>query len=95
MDKVSIVKLHKETKSLTLNQLDIESMRQLVLAIMNNECRGLKDVFEVNVPQEKCLRSTSQWKLRRQTAQSFREQAMTVWNYLDDKARWAKKKCPN
>jgi hypothetical protein len=55
MDKVSIVKLHKETKSLTLNQLAIESMRQLVLAIMNNECRGLKDVFEVNVPQEKCL----------------------------------------
>jgi hypothetical protein len=29
--------------------------------------------------------------LRRQTGHSFREQAIRVWNDLDDKARWAKK----
>jgi hypothetical protein len=78
VDKISIVKLHEETKKLTFNQLAIESMRKLVLTIMNNESRGLKDFFEANVPpQEKCLRSTSQGKLnaplRKQTGQSFRE----------------------
>jgi hypothetical protein len=63
---------------------------------MNNESQGLKDFFEANMPQEKSLRSTSQGKLnpplRRQTGQSssFREQAIRVWNDLDDKARWAK-----
>jgi hypothetical protein len=95
MDKVSIVKLHEETKKLTFNQLAIESMRKLVMTIMNNESRGLKDFFEANLPQEKCLRSTIQGKLnpplRRQTGHSFREQAIRVWNDLDDKARWAKK----
>jgi hypothetical protein len=91
VDKISIVKLHEVTKTLTFNQLAIESMRKLVLTIMNNESRGLKDFFE-----EKCLRSTSQGKLnaplRKQTGQSFREQAIRVWNWphLDDKARWAK-----
>jgi hypothetical protein len=35
------------------NQLAIESMRKLVLTIMNNECKGLKDFFEANVPQGK------------------------------------------
>jgi hypothetical protein len=97
MDKISIVKLHEETKTLIFNQLAIESMRKLVLTIMNNESRGLKDFFEANVPQEKCLRSTSQGKLnaplRKQTGQSVREQAIRVWNWphLNDKARWAKK----
>jgi hypothetical protein len=67
------------------------------MTIMKNESRGLRDFFEANVPQEKCLRSTSQGKLnaplRKQTGQSFREQAIRVWNWphLDDKARWAKK----
>jgi hypothetical protein len=69
VDKISIVKLHEVTKTLTFNQLAIESMRKLVLTIMNNESRGLKDFFE-----EKCLRSTSQGKLnaplRKQTGQS-------------------------
>jgi hypothetical protein len=57
---------------------------------MNNESKGLKDFFEANVPQEK---STSQGKLnpppRRQTAQSFRQQAIIVWNYLDENAKVA------
>jgi hypothetical protein len=48
------------------------------------------------VPLEKGLRSTSQGKLnstsRQQTSQSFREQAIRVWNWPHlDKARWAKK----
>jgi hypothetical protein len=45
-------------------------------------------VLEVNKSRE------IESPLRRQTAQSFREQAIRVWNYLDDKARWAKKKLP-
>jgi hypothetical protein len=58
--------------------------------------KGLKDFFEANVPLEKGLRSTSQGKLnstsRQQTSQSFREQAIRVWNWPHlDKARWAKK----
>jgi hypothetical protein len=63
VDKVSIVKLHEETKTLTFNQLTIESMRKLVLTIMNNESKSLRDFFEANVPQEKCLMSKSQGKL--------------------------------
>jgi hypothetical protein len=65
VDKVSIVKLHEETKPLTFkfNQLAIESIKKLVLTIMNNESKGLKDFFEANVPQEKCLRSTILGKL--------------------------------
>jgi hypothetical protein len=96
VDKVSIVKLHEETKTLTFNQIAIESMRKLVLTILKNESKGLKDFFEANVPLEKGLRSTSQGKLnstsRQQTSQSFREQAIRVWNWPHlDKARWAKK----
>jgi hypothetical protein len=96
VDKVSIVKLHEETKTLTFNQPAIESMRKLVLTILKNESKGLKDFFEANMPQEKGFRSTSQGKLnstlRQQTGQSFREQAIRVWNWPHlDKARWSKK----
>jgi hypothetical protein len=35
-------------------------MRKLVLTILKNESKGLKDFFEANVPLEKGLRSTSQ-----------------------------------
>jgi hypothetical protein len=95
VDKVSIVKLHEQTKTLTFNQIAIESIRKLVLTILKNESKGLKDFFEANVPLEKGLRSTSQGKLnstsRQQTSQSFREQAIRVWNWPHlDKARWAK-----
>jgi hypothetical protein len=55
--KVSIVKLHEETKALTFNQIAIESMRKLVLTILKNESKGLKDFFEANVPLEKGLTS--------------------------------------
>jgi hypothetical protein len=62
VDKVSIVKLHVQTKTLTFNQIAIESM----------ESKGL-------------FRGTSQGKLnstsRQQTSQSFREQAIRVWNW--------------
>jgi hypothetical protein len=100
VDKVSIVKLHEETKTLTFYQIAIESMRKLVLTILKNESKCLKDFFEANVPLEKGLRSTSQGKLnstsRQQTSQNFREQAIRVWNWPHlDKARWAKKNCPD
>jgi hypothetical protein len=49
--------LHKNTNSLTYNQLAIESTRRLVLSIIKEECKGLKDFFEViSVPQGKELR---------------------------------------
>jgi hypothetical protein len=78
-----------------MNQIAIESIRKLVLTILKNESKGLKDFFEANVPLKKGLRSTSQGKLnstsRQQTSQSFREQAIKVWNWPHlDKARWAK-----
>jgi hypothetical protein len=64
IDKVSINVLHKNTNSLTYNQLAIESTRRLVLSIIKEECKGLKDFFEViNVPQGKELRSTNQGRL--------------------------------
>jgi hypothetical protein len=64
------------------HRIAIESMRKLVLTILQNESKGLKDFFEANMPLEKGLRSTSQGKLnstsRQQTSQSFREQAIRV-----------------
>jgi hypothetical protein len=63
-------------------------MRKLVLTILKNESKGLKDFFEANVPLEKGLRSTSQGKLN----STSRQQAIRVWNWPHlDKARWAKK----
>jgi hypothetical protein len=59
--KQMAVKLnHEQTKRLTFNQIAIESIRKLVLTILKNESKGLKDFFEANVPLEKGLRSTSQ-----------------------------------
>jgi hypothetical protein len=49
------VKLHEQTKTLTFNQIAIESIRKLVLTILKNESKGLKDFFEANVPLEKGL----------------------------------------
>jgi hypothetical protein len=93
LDKVSIVKLREETKTLTFNQLAIESMRKLVMTILKNESKGLKDFLEANMPQEKGLRSGEiNSTLRQQAGQSFWEQAIRVWNWPHlDKARWAKK----
>jgi hypothetical protein len=72
LDKVSIVKLREETKTLTFNQLAIESMRKLVMTILKNESKGLKDFLEANMPQEKGLRSGEiNSTLRQQAGQSF------------------------
>jgi hypothetical protein len=38
--KVSIVKLHEQTKTLTFNQIAIESIRKLVLTILKNESKA-------------------------------------------------------
>jgi hypothetical protein len=53
VDKVSIMKLHEQTKTLTFNQLAIEYMRKLVMTIMKNESRGLKDFL-----RPMCLRKS-------------------------------------
>jgi hypothetical protein len=61
---VSTNVLHKNTNSLTYNELAIESTRRLVLSIIKEECKGLEDFFEVtNEPQGKELRSTNQERL--------------------------------